>query len=195
MTLPPPKICRRIYNLFALIGSSIDEEAENARDKLNKLLAKHRLSWNDLPAILSATEAADRHNTGGTGTQSATATRTTSAVNVTNLLVRLVETYIAVGTEEVLVIALWILHTYVFDRFSITPRLTLLSPVRGCGKTQLLLLIELLVDEPIRTDEVTAAAIYHQLDYRPRSVLLIDEGDNLGPVSYTHLTLPTILRV
>ena len=79
-----------------------------------------------------------------------------------------------------LVIALWILHTYVFDRFSITPRLTLLSPVRGCGKTLLLLLIEMLVGEPIRTDEVTAAAIYHQLDYQPRSVLLIDEGDNLG---------------
>ena len=179
MTLPPPKICRRIYNLFALIGSSIAEEAENARDKLNKLLAKHRLSWNDLPAILSATERADRHNTGNTATQSATAT-TTSAVNVLDLVVRLVEIHIAVDAEESLVIALWILHTYVFDRFSITPRLTLLSPVRGCGKTLLLLLIEMLVGEPIRTDEVTAAAIYHQLDYRPRSVLLIDEGDNLG---------------
>jgi hypothetical protein len=179
MTLPPPKICRRIYNLFALIGSSIDEEAENARDKLNKLLAKHRLSWNDLPAILSATNRADRHNTGNTATQSATAT-TPSAVNVLDLVVRLVDIHIAVDAGESLVIALWILHTYVFDRFSITPRLALLSPVRGCGKTQLLLLIELLVDEPFRTDEVTAAAIYHQLDYQPRSVLLIDEGDNLG---------------
>ena len=143
MTLPPPKICRRIYNLFALIGSSIAEEADNARDKLNKLLAKHRLSWNDLPAILSATERADRHNTGNTATQSATAT-TTSAVNVLDLVVRLVEIHIAVDAEESLVIALWILHTYVFDRFSITPRLTLLSPVRGCGKTLLLLRIEML---------------------------------------------------
>ena len=180
MTLPPPKICRRIYNLFALMGSSISEEAENARDKLNKLLAKHRLSWNDLRAILSATERADRHKTGNKETQSATATTTTSAVNVLDLVVRLVDIHIAVDAGESLVIALWILHTYVFDRFSITPRLALLSPVRGCGKTQLLLLIELLVDEPFRTDEVTAAAIYHQLDYQPRSVLLIDEGDNLG---------------
>ena len=72
--MPPPKICRRIDNLFALMGSSISEEADNARDKLNKLLAKHRLSWNDLPAILSATERADRHNTGNTETQPATAT-------------------------------------------------------------------------------------------------------------------------
>jgi hypothetical protein len=180
MTSPPTKICRRIYNLFALMGSSVSQEAENARDKLNKLLAKHRLSWNDLPAILSATERADRHNTRNTGTPSATAKGTTSAVNVLGLVVRLVQFHIVVKAEEALAIALWILHTYVFDRFSITPRLTLLSPVRGCGKTQLLLLIEMLVEEPIRTDDVTAAAIYHQLEYRPRSVWLIDEGDNLG---------------
>ena len=74
-------------------------EAENARDKLNKLLAKHRLSWNDLPAILSATERADRHNTGNTATQPATET-TTSAVNVLDLVVRLVEIHIAVDAEE-----------------------------------------------------------------------------------------------
>jgi hypothetical protein len=35
---------------------SASGEAESARDKLTKLLAKHSLSWNDLPAILAATE-------------------------------------------------------------------------------------------------------------------------------------------
>src|SRR5690242_17252237 len=129
MTLPPPQICRRIYKLFSLIGSSIDEEAENARDKLIKLLAKHRLSWNDLPAILSATAPDDRH-TGNTARPSAIAA--TSPVNVLDLVVRLVKNHVAVNADEALVIALWILHTYVFDRFSITPRLALLSPVRGC---------------------------------------------------------------
>src|SRR5262245_29544468 len=99
MTSPPPKICRRIYKLFALIGSQIADEAENARDKLNKLLAKYRLSWNDLPAILSAIELADKHNTGNTATQPAAATTTTSAVNVLDLLVRLVEIHIVVDAE------------------------------------------------------------------------------------------------
>jgi len=55
----------------------------------------------------------------------------------------------------------------------------LLAP-RGCGKTTLLVLLELLVAEPYRTDNVTAAAVYYLLDRRPRSSLLIDEGDNLG---------------
>jgi hypothetical protein len=84
--------------------------------------------------------------------------------------------------------ALFILHTYVFDRYLITPRLALLSPVRGCGKTTLLALIELLVDEPYRVDDVTPAAIYHQIDRRPRTTLLIDEGENLGLLYNKSLT-------
>ena len=79
-------------------------------------------------------------------------------------------------------VALWILHTYVFERFPVTPRLALLSPVRGCGKTTLLILLELLVANPYRTDNVTAAAIYHLLDLSPRT-LLADEADNLGLLS------------
>jgi hypothetical protein len=42
-------------------------------------------------------------------------------------------------------------------------------------------LIELLVAEPYRTDDITPAAIYHHLDRRPRTTLLVDAGDNLGP--------------
>jgi hypothetical protein len=67
----------------------------------------------------------------------------------------------------------------VFERYPITPRLALLSPVRGCGKTTLILLLELLIAQAYRTDNITAAAIYHRLDRSPRTTLLVDEGDNL----------------
>ena len=43
----------------------------------------------------------------------------------------------------------------------------------------MLTLIELLVPEGNRTDSVSAAAIYHQLERRPRTVLLVDEADGL----------------
>ncbi len=46
MTLPPPKVCQRIHQLFALMGSSNANEVEAARSKLTKLLAKYGLSWN-----------------------------------------------------------------------------------------------------------------------------------------------------
>ena len=44
----------------------------------------------------------------------------------------------------------------------------------------MLILIELLVPEGNRTDNVSAAAIYHQLERRPRTVLLVDEADGLN---------------
>jgi Protein of unknown function (DUF3631) len=75
--------------------------------------------------------------------------------------------------------ALWALHTCVFGRYSVTPRLALISPVRGCGKTTALILLEALVSDPYRSDHVTAAAVYHTLAGREHT-LLLDEGDNLG---------------
>jgi hypothetical protein len=42
-----------------------------------------------------------------------------------------------------------------------------------------LTLVELLVPEGNRTDSVSAAANYHQLERRPRTVLLVDEADGL----------------
>jgi hypothetical protein len=91
----------------------------------------------------------------------------------------LLKEHIVTTPEERLALALWILHTYVFDRYTITPRLALLSPVRRCGKTTLLSLLGLLVAAPYRADSVTAAAVYHQLDCRPKTTWLVDEGDNL----------------
>jgi Protein of unknown function (DUF3631) len=55
--------------------------------------------------------------------------------------------------------------------------------VRGCGKTTLLALLELLTAEPCRTDNVSAASIYHLLSHAQYTTLYIDEGDNLGLIS------------
>jgi hypothetical protein len=176
MTMPPPKVCERICQLHALIGSTNANEAQVARDRLLGLLGKLGLTWNDLPTVLAAPVPTDASAV----PQAATVAADGPTVNVLDLVMRLIELYIAITAEERIAVALWILHTYVLDRFTITPRLALISPVRGCGKTTLLVLLELLVAEPYRTDNVTAAAIYYLLDRRRRSSLLVDEGDNLG---------------
>ena len=179
MTLPSPKICRRIRHLFALNGSSNPNEAARAREKLDELLAKHGLNCIDVPAFIAAADADDMARSGRTpnpGTPQAPSSG--PEINVLDLVLRLLELHVAVMPEERMAVALWVLHTYVFDRFVITPRLALMSPVRGCGKTTLLVLLELLVANPYRTDNVTAAAIYHLLD-RFSHALLVDEGDNL----------------
>jgi len=58
MTLPP-KVCELIRKLHAMLGSPSDKEALSARKKLSRLLAKHELSWNDLPAILAGINASN----------------------------------------------------------------------------------------------------------------------------------------
>jgi hypothetical protein len=177
MTLPPFRVCQRFLKLFAMLSSSHAAEADNARAQLFNLLSRHGLTWNDLPAILASADSANQ----GTS-QAPPSDHSTSVpdVNVLGLVLRLIEERIAIEPSERMIVALWVLHSYVFDLFVITPRLVLVSPVRGCGKTTLLALLELLVAEPYRTDDVTAAAIYHQLDCRPKTTLLIDEADNLG---------------
>ena len=102
------------------------------------------------------------------------------AVNVLDLVLRLLELYIVIPLHERMAAALWLLHTYVFDRFMVTPRLALLSPAPGCGRTTLLILLEALARAPWRTDDVSAAAIYYQVAREPRTTFLVDEGDNLG---------------
>jgi hypothetical protein len=56
--------------------------------------------------------------------------------------------------------ALWVVHTYCFDAFSITPRLAITSAVMRCGKTTLLDVLSCLAHRPISTANATPAAIY-----------------------------------
>jgi Protein of unknown function (DUF3631) len=81
--------------------------------------------------------------------------------------------------HEYVAVALWILHTHVYDRFTVTPRLALRSPVPGCGKTTLLDVITRLAARPAKFDAITTAALYRLLD-ETHPTLLIDEADNLG---------------
>jgi hypothetical protein len=180
MTLPPPKVCQRIRKLHAMVGSSSPKEAHNAHDKLNHLLAEHGLTWNDLPRILTADGDTGEVRDAGTGAAAPAAAPTEDDIpDLLGLILRLIEDHISTTAEERLAIALWILHCWVFDRFAVTPRLALISPVRGCGKTVTLSLIELLIPEGSRTDNTTAAAIYYALDRRQHTVLLVDEADGL----------------
>lgn len=176
MNLPPPKICRRIRQLFAMLGAPTAGEVESARDKLIKLLTKHGLTWNDLPAILAATEPPGATSSSASHSQQPS---DPPQVSVLDLVLRLIELHLALTPEQRIAKALWLLHSHVFGRYPVTPRLALLSPVRGCGKTTALILLEALTADPYRSDHVTAAAIFHTLGYREHT-LLLDEGDNLG---------------
>jgi hypothetical protein len=180
VSIPSPKICRRIRQLFRLIGSPSADEAGVAREKLMKELDRHGLSWNDISDCVAAADEDDRIRQARSQPPSRPPRGSSGpSVDPLELVLYLLERHVAITPEERMLIALWILHTHVFARFDVTPRLALLSPVRGCGKTTLLILLEQLTADAYRSDNVTGASIYHLLDRQPHT-LLIDEGDNLA---------------
>ena len=73
-------------------------------------------------------------------------------------------------------LALWTLHTYVFDRFAITPRLAVVSAEKGSGKTTVLRLLEYLACKTLLAAHVTPAAMFRTLAIA-KPTLLIDEAD------------------
>jgi hypothetical protein len=194
MSIPSPKICRRIRAMFAALADPNENRVKLAREKLIKLLAEHGLNWSEIPACIAAADEDDRVRAGQQARQQPThgaPSATGSGVNVLELVLHLIEQHFAITPEERMMGALWSLHTHVFDRFDVTPRLALLSPVRGCGKTALLRLLETLTKNPDRNDNVSAASIYYDLE-RGSCTLLLDEADNLGLLHDS--TLRTVLN-
>lgn len=60
-------------------------------------------------------------------------------------IVACLRTYLVLPSGSAETIALWVVHTHVFDCFTITPRLAITSPEKQCGKTTLLDVINQLV--------------------------------------------------
>jgi hypothetical protein len=80
--------------------------------------------------------------------------------------------------EHADVIALWILHTWVVDQADYTPYIYLHSPVMRCGKTQVQKVVEPLVRNPLRTCNVSEAALYREIE-ESHPTLLWDEIDSI----------------
>jgi Protein of unknown function (DUF3631) len=74
-------------------------------------------------------------------------------------------------------IALWAAHTHCFQAFSHTPRLHISSPLKQCGKTTLLKILDCLVAKPFRIANVKDKAAFRVVEqFNP--TVLIDEADS-----------------
>jgi hypothetical protein len=91
-------------------------------------------------------------------------------------LLALIGRYIVMTPAQRLVVALWIVHTYLVDLLEQTPYLTVTSPVRQCGKSRLLELLELIVPRPWPAVTPSEAVVYRTVHARTPT-LLLDEVD------------------
>ena len=154
------------------LGSSNPGERIKARRNIADLLARHRKNWNDLVDALCAASL-----------EAWACNPSTEAdpprVNPLELVHHLFGEYVVLKPHEYIAVALWALHTHIYDRFMVTPRLALRSPTADCGKTTLLDILSRLTARPAKFDAITTAALYRLID-QTHPTLLIDELDNFG---------------
>ena len=157
---------------IAALGDADFDRRSCARHRIVDLLARHRMSWNDLADALCGITPAPWLDP--------SAVPDPERVNPLNLIIYLLEQYIDLrGRHEYIAVGLWVLHTHVYNQFMVTPRMALRSPTAGCGKTQLIDVLTKLTARPAKFDLITTAAIFRLID-ESHPTLFIDEADNLG---------------
>lgn len=84
--------------------------------------------------------------------------------------------YVVLPEHAAPVVALWIVHTYVADQFSYSPRLLVSSPEKRCGKSLLLRFVAGLSARPLPCENISTAALYRSIEkFAP--TLILDEAD------------------
>lgn len=89
-----------------------------------------------------------------------------------------IQRFVHINDEDAIVLAHYVLHTWAFKHASATPYLYVHSAVKRSGKTRLLEVLEVLVREPIRTANISSAALFHVIEtFSP--TMLVDEVDTV----------------
>jgi len=174
------KLRAKLTKLFGLLGSENVGEREAARRKIDEILKVNRKRWNDLTELLQTGKDADEWRDPDDAAPSVASDPGATDPNAFDLLYFTLEDYLYFKhqPQELVAFTLWAMHTFVFDRFMITPRLALLSPVRGCGKSTAIDILERVTCRANKCDHSTTAGLYHVIDTE-RPTLLLDEVDNL----------------
>ena len=91
-------------------------------------------------------------------------------------MVRFIRMYVVMTPEQLLVTALWVIHTHCVSVFDQTPYLAVTSPEKQCGKSRLLETLELVVARPWPAITPSEAVVYRQIQAQ-MPTLLLDEVD------------------
>ena len=91
---------------------------------------------------------------------------------------RFVRRFCILPDAAYLPVATWAVATHVALAFDAFPYIALLSPMKRCGKTRVLEVLELLTSQAWRGTSATSAALFRMMEKMP--TLLLDEVEALG---------------
>ena len=92
--------------------------------------------------------------------------------------------YLAATEDQIHVLALWALHTWIFGQFDTTPYLVITSDGPGCGKSRAMELVGLLARNFQPTTQITPAALFTLIGMRNGQITLgFEEAEQLSAQS------------
>ena len=118
------------------------------------------------------------------------------------MLAAAAKTYVVLPDHAADGIALWVLHTWTVNRFTISPRLAVISPTKGCGKTTVLRFLNKVARCPKRAGSISPPALFRAVEQFQPTILLdetekyIEHGSDLHALlNEGHCAGGTVLRV
>jgi hypothetical protein len=162
---------RTFAGLHAALHATTENQRDKARRALGKWLRKRGLTTNDIPAIFarwhqvnaaSSPPPPDPRNADPSNPFAGT------SITPADVVYKLICRYVMLAEHQLVAATLWVMHAHIFDRFLITPRCHLRSPVPNCGKTTLLDIFAYLVPHPKKCVNISVATLYRILDLRPK---------------------------
>nr|WP_262056274.1 DUF3631 domain-containing protein [Streptomyces sp. STR69] len=85
--------------------------------------------------------------------------------------------YAVLPSEEALIaVTLWVAATHIQPALQHAPRLAVVGPTKGCGKSRVLDVLHETVHQPIMTVNMSTAVLFRVIGKNPRT-LLVDEAD------------------
>jgi hypothetical protein len=91
-----------------------------------------------------------------------------------------VRRYIVVSDHQAIIIAAWIMHTYVVDAADFTPYIHITAPEKECGKSRLMETMEALAAAPIRSGGMSAPVLIRAVEAKSPTLFLDEMDAQLG---------------
>jgi hypothetical protein len=95
---------------------------------------------------------------------------------ILDLVFGYIRRFVSLSESQAVVVALWVVHTHVFETGDATPYLAITSAEKQSGKTRLLEVLATLVAKPWLTGRVSAAVLIRKI-HAKQPTLLLDESD------------------
>jgi len=96
--------------------------------------------------------------------------------DILDAVLSFIRRFVCLSEPQARVVTLWTAHTYLIAAADVTPYLAITSAEKQSGKTRLLEVLEILVENPWPTGRVTSAVLVRKI-HAQHPTLLLDESD------------------